>query len=306
MEHTWMIFAGVAGGALVLNEIARRWGRLSPRRLELIQQRTLSEDEKELARPFMGRVVLPLMESLGKGIGQLAPVSVQAQVREDLVRAGWQSRFRPVDFLMLQWILMLTLPLMVWFLMGAAQVPVKVRLVESLVFLLLGWRTPMLILRKAVAQRSQRIEKDLPYCLDLLVVSSEAGLGFDGAVQRVVQRTSGPLSEEFDRVLQDMRMGKTRQEAWLGLKERTNVPELNSFVNAVIQASQLGLSLSNVLRVQSDLVRQRRRERAEVQARKMTVKILLPLIFFIFPALFIVILGPVAIIILDTFKQVGV
>jgi len=306
MEHTWMIFAGVAGGALVLNEIARRWGRLSPRRLELIQQRTLSEDEKELARPFIGRVVLPLMESLGKGIGQLAPVSVQIQVQEDLVRAGWQSRFRPVDFLMLQWILMLTLPLMVWFLMGAAQVPVKVRLVESLVFLLLGWRTPMLILRKAVAQRSQRIEKDLPYCLDLLVVSSEAGLGFDGAVQRVVQRTSGPLSEEFDRVLQDMRMGKTRQEAWLGLKERTNVPELNSFVNAVIQASQLGLSLSNVLRVQSDLVRQRRRERAEVQARKMTVKILLPLIFFIFPALFIVILGPVAIIILDTFKQVGV
>lgn len=301
----WTILAAVAGGALVLGGIARRWGRLSPRRLELIQQRTLTEDEKELARPFLGRVVLPLMESLGKGIGQLAPVSVQAQVRQDLARAGWQSRFRPVDFLMLQWLLMLTLPLMIWFLMGAARVPVKVRLAESLVFLLLGWRAPMLILKRAVAQRSQRIERDLPYCLDLLVVSSEAGLGFDGAVQRVVQRTSGPLSEEFDRVLQDMRMGKTRQEAWLGLKERTNVPELNSFVNAVIQASQFGLSLSNVLRVQSDLVRQRRRERAEVQARKMTVKILLPLIFFIFPALFIVILGPVAIIILDTFKQVG-
>lgn len=304
--NTWLIFAGVAGGILVLNATLRVSGRLSPRRLQLIQYRLLSEDEKELARPFVGRVVVPLMETLGRRIGQLAPVSVQAQIREDLTRAGWQSRFRPVDFLLVQWLLMFTLPLMVWFLMGAAQVPIRIRLMESVVFLILGWRAPLVILRRAAAHRAKRIEKNLPYCLDLLVVSSEAGLGFDGAVQRVVQRTSGPLSEEFDRVLQDMRMGKTRQEAWLGLKERTNVPELSSFVNAVIQASQLGLSLSNVLRVQSDSVRQKRRERAEVQARKMTVKILLPLIFFIFPALFIVILGPVVIIVFDTFKQVGV
>jgi tight adherence protein C len=229
---------------------------------------------------------------------------MQTSLRGELARAGWRVRFRPVDFLLLRWFLMLVLPLTAWLLLGLANAPLPARLIQVLFFFFLGWRGPILLLRRSIAQRTLAIEKALPYTIDLLVVSAEAGLGFDAAVQRAIQRAQGPLSAELHRVLQDMKLGKSRQEAWLAMKERTSVPELNTFVNAVIQASQLGLSLSNVLRVQADLVRQKRRERAETQARKMPIKILVPLIFFILPALFIIILGPVAMIIVETFKQV--
>jgi tight adherence protein C len=132
----------------------------------------------------------------------------------------------------------------------------------------------------------------LPDVLDLLTVSVEAGLGFDQAVVKVIEKFKGPLAEEFHRTLQEVRMNKPRREALRALADRVGIDDLTAFIAALIQADQLGVSIAKVLRIQSDQMRIKRRQRAEEQAQKASIKMLFPLIFFIFPAMFIVLLGP--------------
>lgn len=141
-------------------------------------------------------------------------------------------------------------------------------------------------------KRQQDIQKTLPDALDMLTVSVEAGLGFDAALHQVARNTDGPLAGEFFRVLQEMQIGKSRAAAFRSMTERTTVADLRSFVAALVQADKLGIPIANVLREQSKEMRIKRRQRAEEKAQKVPIKILFPMIFFIFPALFIVILGP--------------
>lgn len=158
-----------------------------------------------------------------------------------------------------------------------------------------GYFLPDLLLMSKGQERQKAIQLELANTLDQMLISVEAGLGFEGAMSRAGANGKGPLAEELIRTLQDMQVGRSRRESYLALAERTNVPELRSFVQAVVQADAYGIAISRVLRVQAKVMRVKRRQRAEEKAMKLPVKILFPLLFFIFPVLFIAILGPAAI-----------
>jgi tight adherence protein C len=158
-----------------------------------------------------------------------------------------------------------------------------------------GFFVPDLLLYNAGQKRQEAIRKALPDVLDMLTVCVEAGLGFDAALAQVARTTTGPLAAECARVLQEMQIGKSRTEALRAMADRTTVSELRAFASALVQAGELGIPVARVLREQAKEMRIRRRQRAEEQAQKVTVKILFPLIFFLFPALFVVIIGPGAI-----------
>lgn len=168
--------------------------------------------------------------------------------------------------------------------------------------LLTGWFAPTLWLYQKAYNRTQQMQRDLPDALDLLTISVEAGLAFDAAVAQVARNTQGPLAEEFFRVLQEMQIGTGRMDALRGLAERTDLPELRSFVGAMVQADAFGIPISSVLRVQAKEMRIKRSQRAEEAAQKVPVKILFPLIFCILPCLFIVIIGPAVVQIMRTFQ----
>jgi tight adherence protein C len=156
----------------------------------------------------------------------------------------------------------------------------------------IGFFLPDLLLYNTGQRRQQRIPSDMPDALDMLTICVEAGLGFDAALAQVARNTKGPLASEFARVLQEMQIGKSRSEALRAMADRTTVPELRSFVSALTQSGEMGIPVAHVLREQSKEMRVRRRQRAEEQAQKVPVKITFPLIFCLFPALLVVILGP--------------
>jgi len=160
---------------------------------------------------------------------------------------------------------------------------------------IIGYMGPDFYINKQVKLRQKQILLSLPDLIDLLAVSVEAGLGFDAAISRVSDRFHGPLGDEFVRVRQEISMGRPRAEALREMARRCEVPDLSSFITSLIQAEQLGVSMGNVLRVQSEQMRERRSQRAREQAQRAPVKMMIPLVLFIFPTLFIVIMGPAAI-----------
>ena len=155
-----------------------------------------------------------------------------------------------------------------------------------------GFFLPDILLYNAGVKRQNRIQKALPDALDMLTVCVEAGLGFDAALAQVARNTTGPLAAEFSRVLQEIQIGKSRSQALRAMTTRTTVPELRTFVSALVQASELGIAIADVLREQAKEIRLRRRQRVEEKAQKVPVKILFPLVFCLFPSMFIVIIGP--------------
>ncbi|WP_461172055.1 type II secretion system F family protein [Arthrobacter sp. Z1-9] len=172
----------------------------------------------------------------------------------------------------------------------------------GLFVLILGYFIPDLLLYSKGQERQKVMQLELANTLDQMLISVEAGLGFEGAMARAGENGKGPLAEELVRTLQDMQVGRSRRESYLALAERTNVPELRSFVQAVVQADTYGIAISRVLRVQAKVMRVKRRQRAEEKAMKLPVMILFPLLFFIFPVLFIAILGPAVINTIETFS----
>lgn len=166
---------------------------------------------------------------------------------------------------------------------------------------LIAQYVPSFYLKSKMAERKKSAVKELPDFLDLLTVSIEAGLGFDSAMSKVVAKKEGTLSTEFQRCLEEIRLGKTRREALTGVKKRLNVDDIHAFIGSIIQAEQLGIGMVQVLRIQSDEVRARRKQRAEESAMKAPIKMMFPLVLFIFPGIFIILLGPAVIQILETF-----
>ncbi|WP_458111593.1 type II secretion system F family protein [Arthrobacter sp. R1-13] len=162
----------------------------------------------------------------------------------------------------------------------------------GLVVLFFGYFIPDLMLYSKGSERQKVMQLELANTMDQMLIAVEAGLGFEGAMARAGENGKGPLAEELVRTLQDMQVGRSRRESYLALAERTNLPELRSFVQAIVQADTYGIAISRVLRVQAKVMRVKRRQRAEEKAMKLPVMILFPLLFFIFPVLFIAILGP--------------
>ena len=167
---------------------------------------------------------------------------------------------------------------------------------------LAGFFTPSMYLYQKAHDRSHQMGRDLPDAIDLLTISVESGLGFDAAMQQVAKNTEGPLSDEFSRMLREMQIGQGRSAALRAMSDRTNVPEIRSFVSAMVQADAFGIPIAQVLRVQSSEIRVKRRQRAEEKAQQVPVKITIPLIFCILPTLFVAVMGPAAIGIMERFS----
>ncbi|WP_024366103.1 type II secretion system F family protein [Arthrobacter sp. TB 26] len=184
----------------------------------------------------------------------------------------------------------------------SASGPTPVIKLVGVFVVLLGYFIPDLLLYSKGQERQKIMQLELANTLDQMLISVEAGLGFEGAMARAGENGKGPLAEEIVRTLQDMQVGRSRRESYLALSERTNIPELRSFVQAVVQADTYGIAISRVLRIQAKVMRVKRRQRAEEKAMKLPVTILFPLLFFIFPVLFIAILGPAVINAINTFS----
>ncbi|MBM7515380.1 type II secretion system F family protein [Nocardioides nitrophenolicus] len=177
-----------------------------------------------------------------------------------------------------------------------------VLLVVAVAAALLGFVGPDLYLYNKAAHRADQMRRTLADAVDLLTISVEAGLGFDAAVQQVARNTTGPIAEEFSRVLREMQLGMSRSEALKAMGARSNVEDLNTFVGSMVQADAFGIPIAQVLRVQSSEIRVKRRQYAEEKAQQVPVKIMVPLIFFILPCLFVVVMGPAVLNALDAFN----
>jgi tight adherence protein C len=180
--------------------------------------------------------------------------------------------------------------------------PSSIVFLTGIFFTVMTFFTPDLLLYSKSQERQQRLQLELANTLDQMLISVEAGLGFEAAMARAGANGKGPLADELVRTLQDMQVGRSRRESYVALADRTNVPELRSFVKAIVQADAYGIALSNVLRTQAKVMRVKRRQRAEEKAMKLPVKVLFPLLFCIFPVLFVVVLTPAIINVMSTFS----
>jgi len=257
--------------------------------------------EKELLAPLAERAAAPLLAGL-TGLGRrFTPVGYVDQVKNKLVSAGKGDQESIDRFLAVRVVTVVAAPVAAYFAWQYSPVDGIGQLglaALAAAFLVLG---PDSILNRQVEERRWALRTKLPDVMDLLVISVEAGLGFEQALDRTVAAVPGPLTEEFSRMLGEVRAGASRADAMRSLDARTNVPEIRSFVLAILQADTFGVSIGRVLRAQADEMRIKRRQLAQERAQKAPVKMLIPMVFCIFPALFVIVLGPAAISIGDAF-----
>jgi len=293
--------------ALVIAAVARPRSGAVRERVDdyLVSAEVEREAQEDLTPGFAERVVTPALAALGRVAYAITPSGVLRKIRGKLDMAGNPRYIGVAEYIGLKVISAAAVIPLGLFALRYVELPVVMTWVAMGFVVGVGIWLPDIVLQRVIEARQTAIRRALPDVLDLLVVSVEAGVGFDGAMQRVVEKSAGPLSEELARVLEQVRLGKSRAEALRRMGERTQVADLISFVAAVQQAETLGVSIAKVLRTQADAARERRSQRAREAAAKLPVKLLFPLVFFIFPALFVVILGPGAIRFAELFNVLG-
>lgn len=255
-----------------------------------------------LSAGFSERAVAPAVEKVGKLFLRFTPQGWGKRANQRLKAAGWHPRVDANSWAAVR-VVSLVLAVVSYVALQSF-IPAGQRVLGFFLFIALGFFGPDSVLSRKLAERKQSIERDLADVIDLLVISVEAGLGFEAALGRVVQNVPGDLSDEFSRMLQETRVGVARSDALKKLAERTAVDDLNSFILSVNQADQFGVSIARMLRVQADELRVRRRQRAQEKAFAAPVKMVFPLVFCIFPGIFVVLLGPAAISIVRTLGSV--
>lgn len=238
------------------------------------------------------RVITPALSGLAERIRRISPVGRVESLHRQIELAGLTTRF-PVELVLLLKFTVGATVLVAFLFTPLRDISYSIPL--GLLSTLIGFFLPDYVILKRAEQRQLIIQRDLADSLDQITMSVEAGLGFEGALERVVAAGSGPLNDELRRLLLEMQLGASRSDALRHLADRTNVPDLNSFVFAIVQSEAYGLPIAKVLRVQAGELRDKRRQRAEERALKIPVLLIFPLAFGIFPALFIVLLGPAAI-----------
>jgi tight adherence protein C len=285
-----LIVVGLAGNSPVDPVQARltQLGSMQARNLE----------ELELQQPFLERTLRPLAAGLSGWVARITSASFADRTQKRLALAGNPGDLRVADWLGIKAIAAFVFAALFFalaaFVLGAG---VSGGLIMGLIGLVFGYIAPEFWLGGRVRKRQKAILIMVPDSLDLLTISVRAGLGFDAALGKVVEKLKGPLTDEFRRALAEVRVGKARRDALRDIVPRTEVSALTNFIGAIIQAEQLGVSISNVLQVQSEQHRIERRQRAEEMAAKAPIKMLFPLVGCIFPSLFIIILGPAIILI---------
>jgi tight adherence protein C len=255
---------------------------------------SLSTRDDVLNQDFSQRAVAPVMQGIGRFALRFTPTGWVERAQRKLVLAGRAERMDGNTWAAIRIIAMVAGIVSLFLVMPLIEGTVM-RIGVGGLIVFLGFFGPEASLNRAIDDRRKKMERQLPDIIDLLVISVEAGLGFEAAMGRVVQNVPGELSKEFARTLQETRVGVSRNDALRAMSERTDVDDLNSFILSLIQADQFGVSISRMLRVQAEEMRVRRRQRIQEKAFAAPVKMIFPMLFCIFPSIFIVILGPAAI-----------
>lgn len=248
---------------------------------------------QELNKPFVDRVIRPLLQKMaGKRDPKEIKRAQQGSLKKMLAQAGYPGGLTVQEFLVIQNLFLVIAPSVMLAVGIVAKWQVDQLILAGLFGLIVGILAPKMYLQRKIAERMHAITKQLPDVLDLLTVAVEAGLGFDAACDKVVEKMKGPIPDELSLTLKHIRMGLSRKEAFREMAERVDHPDLSAFISALIQADQLGVSIGQVLRIQSEQLREKRRQRAEEEAAKAPVKMMIPLVFFIFPNVGIIIGAP--------------
>lgn len=261
-----------------------------------------SLQEIELSQPFAERVILPIIRRAGQFAARFTPEATLEHARTTLERAGNPGNLGPTEFIAIRIVLGVVLGIGMFLLLSVSSFAGKWGQIVGLAGFsgFFGYYMPQMLMSSRYTRRKNETQKALPDALDLITICVEAGLGFDGAIGKVADKWDNELAAAFGRVIQEINLGKTRQRALRDMAERMDVPDLTSFIAAVLQADQLGVSMGRVLRIQSDQMRVRRRQIAEEKAQRAPVQMLFPMAGCIFPAIFLTLMGPAVFILLNS------
>jgi tight adherence protein C len=271
---------------------------LSARLAEFTQRgEQISLEEIEMSQPFTERVLYPMLQKFGELSSRFTPQKVLQETSRKLELAGNPGRLDASTFLASRFVVAGVIGVIAFlvFTISVLTQPFAKALLYSLIATVVGFFFPQLWLNSNIEKRQKSVRKAMPDALDLLTICVEAGLGFDSAMSKVAEKWETELSLAFGRAIREIQLGKPRREALRNMSDRIDLPEMTSFVAAVIQSEQLGVSMAKVLRIQSDQMRMKRRQRAEEEAHKAPIKMLIPMVAFIFPSIFIVLMTPAAI-----------
>ena len=261
-----------------------------------------SLEEIELSQPFVDRIIIPLAKQFGNIALKFTPQNTLNEIKSKLDKAG--SETEPSVFLTIKMVASLGIGGGLFafqnFGPNAATNSFLMKFLIPLLVIFLGYQLPDFMLSSRISRRQEDVIKSLPDALDLLTICVEAGLGFDAAMKKVAEKWDNELANAFRRALREMQLGKLRRDALRDMANRMQVPDLDSFVATVIQSEQLGVSMAKVLRIQSDDMRVKRRQRAQEKAQQAPIKMLLPLVFLIFPTILIILLAPAILMVISS------
>jgi tight adherence protein C len=291
------VIAGIAVLVVVLIVVGlrqpRSQGTIQDRLMEYsAREEPISLEELELSQPFSERILVPMIEASAQFITRFTPQQTLEQTRHKLELAGRPNNWSPAEFWGVRVVATALLGGLLFLLMTVSQQPFGKRLMFGGGAALVGFIYPQIWLNSRIRSRQNAIIRALPDALDLLTICVEAGLGFDAALSKVNEKWDDPLSQEFGRVIRDIQLGKGRTDALRDMANRMDVSDVTSFVAAIVQTEQLGVSIAKVLKIQSEQMRMKRRQRAEERAHQAPIKMLFPMVFLIFPSIYIVLLGP--------------
>ncbi len=270
---------------------------LQARLAEFIQRGDVSSlEEIELSQPFSERVIIPVLNRIGDISARFTPQKAIQNTARQMELAGNPWPIDPATFLAIRFILgVVLLSLTLYLFAGSKSFQTSDKLMLIVGGTIGGFWLPQIMLSSRVTNRQKEIRKAMPDALDLLTICVEAGLGFDAAMSKVAEKWETQLSLAFARVIREIQLGKVRREALKDMSDRLGIPEMTSFVAAIIQSEQLGVSMAKVLRIQSDQMRLKRRQHAEEEAHKAPIKMIIPMALLTFPTIMIIILTPAAI-----------
>lgn len=267
----------------------------------------VSLKEVELSRPFSDRVIMPLIRQAARFFGWILPHNRLNDIRDKLTQAGNPGRLTAIDFVGIKALVGISVTSLAIVTVILSRQPVTYTIVLLLVLMAVSsFHIPDFWLTQRITKRKQEIANALPDALDMLTITVEAGLSFESGLQEIINKWSNELVREFARVLRDIGMGQSRRQALQGLSERTGVPTVASFVAALNQAEELGVGIGRILKVQADEMRIRRRQMAQERANQAPIKMMIPLVFLVFPSIFAVLLGPAIPQLIETFGEGGI
>jgi tight adherence protein C len=306
MEIAILIGVIVIGAGVLVYAAIRLPAEKNPLESRLAEfagrEQLTSLEEIELEQPFQERVLLPALRGVGEFVIRFTPAANIQNLQTKIDLAGNPGGIEAPVFWASQIMgsLLIGGLILVVFIFGSWRPAWFLALLIAGAAFFIGYYIPRMLLESRIRARQYNIRKAMPDALDLLTICVEAGLGFDSAMSKVNEEWENELSHAFGRVIQEIRLGKLRKDALRDMSERVGIAEMTSFVAAVIQSEQLGVSMSRVLRIQADQMRMRRRQMAEEQARRAPVIMMIPLVFLIFPSILIVLLGPSALILMTS------